>query len=99
MVDLGRRAFLLHGAAFQHHDAVGDGQRVAGVVGDEEGGGAALLEDGPRFVADGLAQAGVEAAEGLVEQQHPRVGREGAGEGDALAFAAGEFVRVAAAEF
>ena len=49
--------------------------------------------------AQPLAQLGadlrVQRAEGLVEQQHARLDGERAGEGHALALAAGELVRVA----
>ena len=49
--------------------------------------------------AQPLAQLGadlrVERAERLVEQQHPRLDRQRAGERHALALAAGELVRVA----
>ena len=45
-----------------------------------------------------LAHLGVERAERLVEQQHPRLDRERAGERHALALAAGELGRIALVE-
>ena len=98
VIDFGGRAALLDASVFEDDDTLGDGEGVAGVVGDEHGGGTAFLEDGAGFVANGVAQPGVQAAERFVEQQDAWVGGEGAGEGDALAFAAGKFVRVAPAE-
>ena len=44
------------------------------------------------------ADLGVHGAEGLIEQEHARFGGQGAGDGDALALAAGELVGVAAVQ-
>ncbi len=45
-----------------------------------------------------LAHLGVERAEGLVEQQHFGLDRQGAGQGHALALAAGELGGIARSE-
>ena len=77
-------------------DEVGELHRLVLVVGDEDGGEAGLVVDFAQAAAELLADAGVERAEGLVEEEHARLDGERAGEGDALALAAGELGRVAA---
>ena len=59
-------------------------------MGDEQEGDAGLALEGFEFEAHLLAQFGIEGGEGLIEQEHIGLEHEGAGEGDALAFAAGE---------
>ncbi len=81
--------------AAHHRDAVADGERFLLIVGDEQGGGAGRTEDVDDLIADPCPQVGVEAGERFVEQQERRLEGEGTSEGDALPFAAGEFVRVA----
>ena len=44
-----------------------------------------------------IRRVGIEAGEGLVEQHEPRFGGQRPGQGDPLALAAGQLVRVAAA--
>ncbi len=75
-------------AVAEHQDAVGmahGGQ----AVGDDQAGAAAhqALE---RLVDQPLA-LGIQRGGGLVEQQDARIGENGAGDGDALALAAGKF--------
>ncbi len=53
-----------------------------------------VAQPGPQL----LAHLGVERAEGLIEQQHPRLHRQGPGQGHALSLAAGELGRIAIAE-
>ena len=74
-------------AVFKHGDAVGaaDG---AEPVGDHED-GASLHEVGQRGLHQRLA-LGIECRGGLVENENGRVLEDGAGDGHALAFAAGE---------
>ena len=88
--DLLRRADLLDAALVHDHDAVGHLERLLLVVGHEDAGEADLVVQPPQPAAQLLADLGVERAEGLVEEEHARLDREGAGEGDALALAAGE---------
>src|SRR5690606_32935564 len=89
--------FLAEGGAFaageQGDDAVGDKQGFVGDVGDPDDGGAVLLPDVGDFVLQRGAGEGVEGGEGFVEEEDARLGGEGAGDGDALAHAAGEFAR------
>lgn len=71
----------------QYGDPVG--QREGGAaVGDEEGG--AARHDGPQRLVDLVLDAGVDGGGGVVEEEQPGVGEEGAGQRDALALAAGE---------
>ena len=77
------------------HDAVGDLHRLLLVVGDEDGRHLDLLVQPAQPGAQLGADLGVERAEGLVEQQHARLDRQRAGQGHALALAAGELRRVA----
>ena len=71
----------------EQHDAVGerDGGRP---VGDDDR-GAAAHHLGER-VADLVLLGRVDRRGGVVEDQHPRVGEDRAGDGDALALAAGQ---------
>ena len=57
-------------------------------MGDDEGG--AALHEVAEAVLDHRFGLGVERAGGLVEDEDARVGEDGAGDGEALALAAGE---------
>src|SRR5699024_4939795 len=61
-----------------------------GSVGDDDGGDVAVMR-AQRFEDAGLG-GGVDGGGGVVEHQDPRAGQQGAGEGHALALAAGEVV-------
>lgn len=61
---------------------------------DEDDGLAGALPDAPQLVLEGLAGLRVERRERLVHQQHVRVVGQRAGDRDALAHPAGEFVGV-----
>ena len=81
-------------AAFD--DAAGfDDQNLVGAtdggeaVGDDEG-GAAAHQVAQTFLNERFG-FGVEAGSGFVENQDARIGEDGAGDGDALALAAGKF--------
>ena len=88
------RPLLHHLALAHHHHAVGDGADDREVVRDEEHGEAeALLEIGQQ-VEDLGADGDIEGGNGLVEDDQLRPGDEGAGDGEALALAAGKLVRV-----
>jgi uncharacterized OsmC-like protein len=71
-------------------DAVGEAEGFGEVVGDEDGGLAQGLFEVQELAVQLEAGEGVEGAERLVEKDEGRIGSEGAGEGDALALAAGE---------
>ena len=60
------------------------------VVGDEDERHAQALLQGQQLLAHGGAQVGVEGGEGFVQQQGPRFGDQGTGQGGALALAAGQ---------
>src|SRR5207237_2401766 len=98
VVELGRRADLLDPPGVEDGDAVGEGERLVLIVGDEDAGQADAVMEGAQPFAQGDADAGVERAERLVEEQQPGLNGEGAGEGDALALTAGELRREAPLE-
>ncbi|MNP39523.1 hypothetical protein D3C76_1331030 [compost metagenome] len=77
---------------------VADGEGFFLVMGDEDGAGAAALENVAHFVAEPAAQLHVEVGKGLVEQQQLRFGCQGARQGDALLLATGQFMRIALAQ-
>ena len=77
---------------------VGELHRLVLVVGDEDGGEPGLVVDLAQAGAQLLAHAGVERAERLVEEQHPRLDRERPGQRHALALAARELGGIAAAD-
>ena len=72
---------------------VGEEHRLGDRVGDEQGGGDPLGPDPLQLDVEALAGHLVERAEGLVEQQHPRLGDERAGDRHALAHAARQLRR------
>ena len=84
----GRRGCRLHDAgAIEHDDAIGAAGEVEAVR-DQDGG--AALHDG-LVAGDDLALGDrIERRGRLVEDQHRRVGQEGARDGDALALAGRE---------
>ena len=98
LVDLVGRADLLDAAVVEHRDAVAHRQRLALVVGDEDERDADVALDRLQLDLHLLAELEVERAERLVEQQHLGPVDERPGERDALALAAGQLVRPAAAE-
>ncbi len=98
LVDLGRRADLLHLRVVHDDDAVRDVHRLGLVVRDEDRRHVDLVVQAPQPRAQVGAHPRVERAEGLVQQQHARLDGERAGQGHALALAAGELRRVAVAE-
>src|SRR5207244_5663179 len=96
-VELVRRPDLEQAAGVEHGEAVGEGERLLLVVGDEDGGDAELALDAADGVAQLDADLGVEGAKGLVEQQHLRVTGEGTGERHPLLLAARELAGLATA--
>ena len=58
---------------------VRQGEGLVAVVGDQDGGGAVVVERGAQVGDQVGARGGVEAGEGLVEQQDPRARRRGRG--------------------
>ena len=90
----------LDGPAEIHHDhVVGDVSHHGKVVGDEEIGESVLLLQVDQEVQDRGLDREVERRDRLVEHEKAGVEHEGASDGDALALAAGEHVRVAVVVF
>ena len=82
----------------EDEDAVGEDDGFVDAVCDEEDGCALPGPDGEEFGLEVGAGLGVEGAEGFVHQEGFWACGEGAGDADALAHAAGEFVGVARGE-
>jgi len=97
-VDRGRRPGLLDPATVHQGDPVGDDHRLLLVMGDIDGGDAQPLLQLPQLEPHVLAKLGVEVAQRLVEQQHARLERHGAGQRDPLLLAAAELVDAAVAQ-
>ena len=95
VVELARAADLLEPSVVDDGDLVGDLHRLVLVVRHEDGRDVDDVVELPEPLAQLGADARVERAERLVEEQHLRLGRERAGEAHALALAAGELRRVA----
>ncbi len=98
VVDLGRRADLFDPALIEDGDAVGQVERLFLVVGDEDRGHARGVMHAAQFLAQRLAHRGVQGAEGLVQQQHAGLHGQGPRQSHALALAARQLRRVAAAQ-
>ena len=94
-VELVRAAALEQPALVHDADAVGERERLLLVVGDEDRGDAQLALDPAHGAPQLLADAGVERAERLVQQQHLRPVRQRARQRDALLLAARELRRQA----
>ena len=89
---------LAHLPFDDHPDLVRERGGVLVVVGDEQRGEAEPAEQLAQLASHLRLRVRVECGERLVEQQHRRVSRERAGEGDALLLAAGELARIRAGE-
>jgi hypothetical protein len=93
-LDILRRATLLHDAVMHDHRQVGHGEGLFLIVRDEHSGDAQPLlkhsQPHPQF----LSYLRVERSERLVQQQHPRLDCECAGQRNALALAAGKLARI-----
>src|SRR5690606_35494253 len=98
VIDLVRRTDLFDIALAHDHEAVGELERLLLVMGDEHGRVAGGIVDLTQPSAQVTAHLGIERAEGLVEQQYARFDGERPRQGDALALAAGELVRIAVAK-
>ena len=92
LIHLARRADLCEPALVEDDDAVADFHRLFLVVRDEDGRDVQFVVEVDEHLAQLLADFRVHGGERFVEQEHVRLGRERAGEGDALALAAGKLV-------
>ena len=93
-VDVVGAAALFDAAVVHDDDLVGHFEGFFLVVGDEDAGDAQFVVDVAQPGAQFFAHFGIERAEGFVEQEEFGFDGEGAGEGDALALAAGELVGI-----
>src|SRR4029077_7252198 len=92
-----RRAVRDNSAIFEEDDSRGEQECFAKIVGDKDDGLAETASEGAEFTLKLGAGDGIESAERLVHQENGRVGGKGAGDADALALAAREFVWAALA--
>ena len=81
------------GPGGERDDSVGEVNGLVGIVRDEEDRLFVLLADPGKFVLERAAGERVEGAERFVEEEDTGLHREGAGDGNTLAHAAGEFAR------
>src|SRR5205085_5439338 len=93
--DFVERAGLDDAAVLHHHDPVGHGAHDVDVVRDEDIGKAVLLLQLSEELEHLLLYRDVERAGGLIEHHDFRLYDQRPGDGDALALAPGEFVRIA----
>ena len=78
----------------EHHDAIGQIYRLFHAVGNEQDRARIDPRDPDQLLLHHHSGLGIERAERLVHQQHLRLDRVGAGDGDALLHAARKLVRV-----
>ena len=95
VVDLERRSDLLDASGTQHHDAVGQRHRLDLIVSDIDHGAADLRVQRGELLARGDAQLRIEVRQRLVEQEDLGIADDRAADGDALALAARESLRLA----
>lgn len=95
VVDFFRGTDLFHTAAVHDEDAVGDFEGFFLIVGDKEAGDVDFIMEFAEPAAEFFADLGIEGTEGFIEEEDFGAGGQGAGEGDALALAAGELGGVA----
>ena len=91
-------ADLFYFAAVHQHHAVGHFQRFFLVVRDKNAGHVQVVVQAAQPAAQFFAHLGVQRAKGFVQQQNLGLYRQGTGQGNALALAAGELCRVAVGE-
>src|SRR3984957_520356 len=86
---------FLNAAVCKCDDALADGVNFFTIVGHIKNRNAVGVVPGAQVLENGAAQGRIEAVERLVKEQDARASDQGAGEGDALLFAAGKFRRAA----
>ena len=96
--DVGHAVVLPDPAVDHDGHPVAEGERLDPVVRDDDGRDAEPQEEGAQLAAELLAGRRVEGREGLVEEEEPGRGGDGAGEGDPLPLAARELRGTPAAE-
>ena len=98
MVEIGGRADLFDLAVIQDGDTIAERHGFVLVVGDVDERGSKLALQRSKFGLEFLTQLEVEGTERFVEQEHARFINDCAGEGDALALAAGELAGFASGQ-
>ena len=93
VVELGRRAHLLHDAVLHDHDAVGQAHGLFLVVGHVHHRRTKATVEEAELRAHLATELRIEVRERLVEQEDRRVAHDRPADRDALALAAGEFTR------
>ena len=88
-----RRPHLDDAAVPHEHDAVAQDDRLLDVVGDEDHRLAQPAVQVCELALEPLPADGVECPEGLVHEQHRRIGCQSSGDPDALRLASGELAR------
>ena len=89
------RAAREHATAVHHHQMIGQARDLVRGVADVEHRDRQLVVQPLQVGQDLLLARDVQGGKRLVHQQHPRADRQGAGDGDPLALAAGEAIRLA----
>ena len=83
-------------APFGHHaNHVAQGKRLHLVMGNKQGRGLGLFENGPHLLGQAFAQVHIEVGKRLIEQQQLGLGRQRPRQCHALLLAAAELVRQA----
>lgn len=95
VIDRLRRPDLLDAPLRDDDDAIAQAHRLDLIVGDEDGGDAQAPLKILQLIAGDGAQFGIEIRKRFVQQQHRRLGHEGAGDSDALALAPRQLTRFA----
>ncbi len=98
IVKLGGRSHLHDPPRLHHRDPISNVERLLGIVRDQQRRRPALAQEQPAFAAQAAAQHDIDAGEGLVHQQHGRLGCHRAGERGALLLPARKLMRIAPAQ-
>ena len=98
LIDLLRRVILLDIAGIDHRHTVGDFECLFLIVRHEDCRDLDRIVQFAQPTAQFTPDSGIERTERLIEQQHLRLDRQGAGERDALALAARELRGIALGE-
>ena len=90
----GVRCVRINAGLVEHQQAGAEAEALAQVVGDHKYGELGFVPQLQQQAVHVLADAGVEGAEGLIEQQHARLHDQRLGDGQPLLHAAGELAGV-----
>ena len=82
-----------HLAAIEHQHTLGDGADDAEIVGDEQGGQPAFIAQFPEQQQNLRSHGNIQRGHRLIGHQHRGIGRQRPGNANALALAAGKFMR------